>query len=367
MQEQGKKTLIGAFVVGALALGVGGVVAFGGTDLFAEKDRFVVYFEGFVDGLEPGSPIMFRGMRIGEVESLHLVLGPNETPLVEVIFDLRRRDIARQAGMNQLPDAKSALDHWVKRGMRAQLGTVSLLTGQLKIDLDLVAQGPMKLYGLRQDLPEVPAIASSRERISEAIQSIPYETLAQSLTEIITGIRDLVKSPEIEKTWDDLNRTIETFDRVLASLEQRLPKILDGLQGSVEEAGATLRNANGKLDDLSGRIGPTIDDLRATITELRAKSGTTLDETNGTLREMRTTLAKLDAEIQPTSASLRSTLDEARAAMAQLADASAPGAPMMLEMRRALEKLSKTLDAFAALASTLERQPESILKGKSGG
>ena len=288
-------------------------------------------------------------------------------PLVEVIFDLRRRDIARQAGMNQLPDAKSALDHWVKRGMRAQLGTVSLLTGQLKIDLDLVAQGPMKLYGLRQDLPEVPAIASSRERISEAIQSIPYETLAQSLTEIITGIRDLVKSPEIEKTWDDLNRTIDTFDRVLASLEQRLPKILDGLQGSVEEAGATLRNANGKLDDLSGRIGPTIDELRATITELRAKSGTTLDETNGTLREMRTTLAKLDAEIQPTSASLRSTLDEARAAMAQLADASAPGAPMMLEMRRALEKLSKTLDAFAALASTLERQPESILKGKSGG
>ena len=81
MQEQGKKTLIGAFVVGALALGVDGVVAFGGTDLFAEKDRFVVYFEGFVDGLEPGSPIMFRGMRIGEVESLHLVLGPNETPV----------------------------------------------------------------------------------------------------------------------------------------------------------------------------------------------------------------------------------------------------------------------------------------------
>ncbi|MBK9388068.1 MAG: MCE family protein [Planctomycetes bacterium] len=299
MQEQGKKTLIGAFVVGALALGVGGVVAFGGTDLFAEKERFVVYFEGFVDGLEAGSPIMFRGMKIGEVESLNLVFGPNETPLVEVVFDLRRHDIAKQTGIQHLPDAKSALDHWVKRGMRAQLGTVSLLTGQLKIDLDLVAEGPMKIYGLREDLLEVPAIASSRERISEAIQSIPYETLAQSLTEIITGIRDLVHSPEIEKTFDDLNRTIETFDRVLASLEQRLPKILDSVQTGVDEAGVTLRKTNEQIDDLGGRLGPTIDELRATITEFRTKGSTTLDEANGTLRDMRTSLAKLDGRSSP--------------------------------------------------------------------
>lgn len=367
MQDRSKKTLIGAFVVGALALGVGGVLAFGGTDLFTEQERLVVYFEGFVDGLEPGSPIMFRGVKLGEVESVRLVLGPEEKPLIEVLFHLRRREVGPAGGTQEFRDGRSALEHWVQRGMRAQLGTVSLLTGQLKIDLDLSPDTPVKRYGLRPELPEVPAIPSSRERISEAIQSIPYETLADSLTEIVTGIRDLVQSPDIRATWDRLNVTIDSMHGVLKDLDERLPSLLDRLDQGLESATRAIQDADAKIVEVGDRTAGAVDELKTLIGDYRTRGNRLFDDADAGLVQARETLSKLDAEIAPTSAALRDAVSDARTLMQNLSTASAPGAPTMLELRRSLEKLSRTLDKFAALADLLERQPESLLKGKSGG
>ena len=65
MSKPASKTLIGVFVIGAIALAVLAVVVFGSGRFFSEKMPLVMYFEGSVAGLNIGSPVMFRGVKVG--------------------------------------------------------------------------------------------------------------------------------------------------------------------------------------------------------------------------------------------------------------------------------------------------------------
>lgn len=65
-----KATIVGAFILGALALGVLAILFFGGTRLFATRSRVVVFFSELVAGLDVGSPVTFRGVRLGSVQSM---------------------------------------------------------------------------------------------------------------------------------------------------------------------------------------------------------------------------------------------------------------------------------------------------------
>ena len=75
MGRKANPVLIGAFVVGAIALGVVGIVVFGSGRLFADTTPFVMYFTGSVDGLNVGSPVKFKGVEIGAVTSIQLDIG----------------------------------------------------------------------------------------------------------------------------------------------------------------------------------------------------------------------------------------------------------------------------------------------------
>ena len=65
MGRKANPVIIGAFVVGAVALAVVGIVIFGSGRLFADTTPFVMYFTGSVDGLSVGSPVKFKGVEIG--------------------------------------------------------------------------------------------------------------------------------------------------------------------------------------------------------------------------------------------------------------------------------------------------------------
>src|SRR5262249_48664945 len=69
-------TGVGGFVLGGLAIVVAGILFFGGAAAFAPKTKAVVYFDGSVGGLGPGSPVTFRGVRVGSVSRVALTIDP---------------------------------------------------------------------------------------------------------------------------------------------------------------------------------------------------------------------------------------------------------------------------------------------------
>ena len=70
MAKQANKTLIGAFVVGAVILAVVGVMIFASGQFLAEKNYYVLYFEGNMGGLDIGAPVNFRGVKVGAVTNI---------------------------------------------------------------------------------------------------------------------------------------------------------------------------------------------------------------------------------------------------------------------------------------------------------
>ena len=78
MAKQVNKTVIGAFVVGALALVVAGVLIFGSGKFLTKKFPFVMYFEGSAKGLSVGAPVVFRGVEVGSVSSIVIRANPKD-------------------------------------------------------------------------------------------------------------------------------------------------------------------------------------------------------------------------------------------------------------------------------------------------
>src|SRR5262249_57896171 len=78
MSKRANPTAIGAFVLGAIALVVFGLITLGGLQLFKKELPFVMFFGGDVGGLDVGAPVEIRGVKIGTVTQIRLFAGTEE-------------------------------------------------------------------------------------------------------------------------------------------------------------------------------------------------------------------------------------------------------------------------------------------------
>jgi paraquat-inducible protein B len=83
--------LVGAFVLGAIALGLAAVLALSSGGWFEQQVRLSVYFPGSVRGLGKGASVTFRGIKVGEVVGVTALLTGKPDPLiqVEVVMEFR--------------------------------------------------------------------------------------------------------------------------------------------------------------------------------------------------------------------------------------------------------------------------------------
>ena len=129
---------IGAFVVSALALLVVALVVLPGRHWFKQPQRVVMFFSGSVFGLQKGAPVVFRGVRIGDVTDITVHYdSKTDSFAIPVVAQLDADAVRGLDGRFDNDDIGHALPALIKRGFSAQLGTQSLLTGQLYVDLDL--------------------------------------------------------------------------------------------------------------------------------------------------------------------------------------------------------------------------------------
>ena len=75
MGSKANPAVIGAFVVGAVALAVTGALVFGSGGLFKQMTRIVCFFSGDVSGLRIGAPVQFKGVEIGSVADVRIRIG----------------------------------------------------------------------------------------------------------------------------------------------------------------------------------------------------------------------------------------------------------------------------------------------------
>ena len=155
MSKKANTAMIGAFVIGATILAVVGILAFGSGALFRSTDTFVLYFDGDLQGLTVGAPVLFRGVPVGEVKSIK-VFYKTGTPdfVVPVVIETqheRFHEIQSDTGEYAEHIDQREVDRLIQDGLRGRLTLQSLVTGQLAISLDMLPDTPANLRGKRQD------------------------------------------------------------------------------------------------------------------------------------------------------------------------------------------------------------------------
>ena len=163
MAKQTSKTVIGGFMVSAIALLVAGVIVLGGGELFKKTIPFVLYFEESIKGLDAGSPVVWNGVKVGTVSNVVVDYDPENLTFKIPVFIELDPSLARFKGslaktrQERQQNMRLAID----KGLRAQVTLQSMVTGQLMIDLDFHPGVPVRLSGLKSDFVEIPTIPSS--------------------------------------------------------------------------------------------------------------------------------------------------------------------------------------------------------------
>ena len=127
-----KSFTIGAFIVGAIVLIFFVLIFFSGGNIFSQKERVIMYFEGSIQGLQIGAPIKLKGVILGEITDIQINFDNSgqandnkSTILTAVTGDLVLQRINRKGA-----EVKRAFfEEAIKDGLRAQLNYQSFLTG----------------------------------------------------------------------------------------------------------------------------------------------------------------------------------------------------------------------------------------------
>jgi len=198
--------------------------------------KTVMVFRESVRGLAPGAPIDFRGIVVGEVTAIKVELDPATlqfTIPVEVnIYParLRTRLVKQQAALGER-ERREFLNAMMGQGLRAQLRTGNLLTGQLFIALDFFPHAPkIKTTTLDVDAFEVHTIPSGLTELQETVSSIAKKIQDLPLGEIATDLRQTLQSatkliqhfetdltPEARAAIADARKALAATERALAT------------------------------------------------------------------------------------------------------------------------------------------------------
>ena len=291
MGRKANPVVIGAFVVGAIALAVLGIIVFGSGRLFADTTPFVLYFTGSVDGLSVGSPVKFKGVEIGSVTSIQLDLG--DEARIPVWIEIDNKKIVAYGAAGWPRDSKR-LREAVDRGLRAQLNTQSIVTGLLFVQLDYHAGSPAVFVSPPDDQGhEIPTIPTTLEQAQQALgeiianlKEVDFDRFGRSLRESIDGLNQAVNSPALQAalkslpdTFANVNKTLESIQRLAANLDQRTEPLVASLKAAserstvaVEQARLTMQSVERLVDPgspLAAQLGAVLDELRGTARSIR--------------------------------------------------------------------------------------------------
>lgn len=229
---------------------------------YLHKERFLLYFGGSVRGLSVGAPVELRGIKIGQVLDIQLQLNADTAAFqIPVLVEVEPERIVVVGDESDL-GASNAVDRLVERGLRAQLKSGSLITGQRYVELDFhPTDGPQTVWQGKdfRIFPTVPAeldaIADKANAILDTVAALPLAQIGNDLRDAVGGAKAVLASRELMDVVKELDLTLKEARQVLAGVDR---EVMPKLAAALDEVRGTLKSADGLVAPDS-----------ATATELR--------------------------------------------------------------------------------------------------
>jgi paraquat-inducible protein B len=229
--------------------------------------HFVLYFDESLRGLSVGAPVTLFGLTVGRVAEVGLSFDPatlNLRPRVLVTFYPERLS----ANLNAKERAAAASDignlseqargrvlrHLVEdRGLRAQLQTGSLLTGDLFVAFDYVQNAPKPKVDWSREPLELPVASGGIASIEAKLNNILTKVDNMPLADMGVGVKNVLGT---------LNQTLKQAEAMISRVDTDLlpegTKTIAALHKAIADADQALL----------GKDAPTGQDLHEMLQEL---------------------------------------------------------------------------------------------------
>ncbi len=347
MNGKASKTLIGAFVVGAVILIVAGLLVFGGGKFMKKTAKFVLFFESSVKGLNVGAPVLIGGVKIGSVKSINIETNTKTLAFyVPIIIEIQRDKIRIIKGKRITME--ESLPLLIEKGLRAQLTMGSLITGQLIIELDYHPDTPVKLVGLNKEYLEIPTIPSTFQRIYDTLKNLHLEETLKKITSAVSTFEEILKSPDIPKILHSANLTLADARKLINDVNSRVAPLADNMDNTLTEYRKVASNVNARVEPLAANANNTIKDARSLIGNMDAK------------------LETLASKIAEGLEASHEAMEQARETLEVLQSRLGKDSPLLNQLDNTLREFSEMAHSIRSLANYLSRHPEALLRGKSG-
>ncbi len=260
---------VGAFLLAALALLVGGILFFTAGTLTAKHLRTVSFFPGTVAGLQVGSTVTFLGVPVGQVTSLGVrVTQDVRRPIIQVEMELVPSRVAVY-GLPRLRDDDDLVATLVQRGLAAQLIKESFITGRLGVELAFRTGVETSRVG-GTDVPEVPTVPSDFAALAKQLQAVDIAGAVETFQHTAASLDALLNSPELRQTLHEAPAAVAQLRQTLATADR--------------EVAAFSRTGRGAVGDSAVALQKTLTSVQALVATLDRESTTTLTAMRGTLK-----------------------------------------------------------------------------------
>jgi paraquat-inducible protein B len=302
MSRRANPAAVGAFVLASLAILVAGVLVFGGGRFFRRTIRYAVFFEESVNGLAVGSAVKVAGVPVGRVIEIDAIVDAREwTVVTEAVIEL---DLDRLTRRGVSVDEHIPHRELIAHGLRARLEMQSILTGQLYVDLSFRPDTPAELAGRETRYPEIPSLPTTVQEIEAEVRQVLAKLAALPLDELVKK----------------LDTALTGVDRIMN--DPSIPRALEGLDAALVDTRRAMQGIAELSQQARGEIGP----LARTATAA-------LEDTRRTLEDVRAQLSS--------------------------------GLPLSYQLSATLKELDRTLEAIRLMAQQIERDPQSLVLGRS--
>lgn len=256
--------LIGLFVIAGTIIFVGFMIWMGATQFLKEQNYYVTYFEGSVEGLEPGSAVKFLGVPCGRVSKIQV---RENTRLIEVIMNIE--------------DKIAITDDFRVKAELAGIAGGKFLQLYTPTDSSMLSMHPAIDF-----VPEYTYIKSAPSGIDEitiALREVMDNLMRLKVTEISNSTLGFLESstrffndPNLQKIVIDLASSSQRLSNILTKADTA--KIISNIAASSAKLNETADELKAFAFNLSTELNNM--QLPAVVNKMYAKYDTTMINTN---------------------------------------------------------------------------------------
>ena len=278
MSKEANYFRIGVFILGASAILVTALIVFGVGRLFEPRVYMETYVNTTVQGVEVGSPVKFRGVQIGRVQTVGFTMMEYEGDRLTNYrnYVVLNMEITKEVFPGMFDeDLAPILQRAVEKGLRMRIEPLGI-TGMSYIEMDYVdpKQFPVlaidwtpRTYYVPSAPGQLTSILDSVNKMMRDFEKFNLSGMADKTNLLLDNVNEAITSAQLGKLSTDLQSLIGDMQKAIA--DANIAQLSAETKVLLERSSVAAENLEKILQNVEPTSRVAAKDLEATMTNLK--------------------------------------------------------------------------------------------------